>query len=75
MPVLGDLEATRRIKEQRPEIGVVVLTIHGNEETRKQAARVGSDAFVEKEAPTEHLMAAIHEVRAASCRNTRGDES
>ena len=75
MPVLGGLEATRRIKEQHPEVGVVILTIHGSNEVREQAARAGSDAFVEKETPTEDLIAAIREVGASSCHHTKGDES
>jgi DNA-binding NarL/FixJ family response regulator len=70
MPVLDGLEATRRIKEQHPEIGVVILTIHGSDDIQEQATRAGSDAFVEKEAPTETLIAAIHEINATSCRNT-----
>lgn len=75
MPVLGGLEATRRIKEQHSEIGVVILTIHGSDEVREQAAGAGSDAFVEKEAPTEDLIAVIREVNATRYHNTRGDES
>ena len=38
MPVLGGLEATRRIKEQQPEMGIVILSIHGSDEIREQAA-------------------------------------
>ena len=75
MPVLGGLEATRRIKEQYPEIGVVILTIHGSDEVREQATRVGWDAFVEKETPTEDLFAAIREVRASSRQYTKGNDS
>ncbi len=73
MPELGGLEATRRIKEQHPEIGVVILTIHGSDEVREQAVRAGSDAFIEKEAPTEDLIAAIREVRATNCPNSKGE--
>ena len=62
MPVLGGLEATRRLKEQYPEIGVVILTIHGSDEIREQAMRAGSDAFIEKEAETHSLIKAIREV-------------
>lgn len=75
MPVLGGLEATRRIKEQKPEIGVVILTIHGTDEIQEQAVMAGSDAFIEKEAPTEELIAAIREVSAISCHDAEGDES
>ena len=75
MPVLGGLEATRRIKEQHPEIGVVIITIHGSDEVREQAMKAGSDFFIEKEAPTEDLIAAIREVRTTSCQYTKGDES
>jgi DNA-binding NarL/FixJ family response regulator len=71
MPVLGGLEATRRIKEEHPEIGVVIITIHGSEDVREQAVGAGSDAFIEKEAPTEHLMAAIREIGVTGCRNTK----
>jgi DNA-binding NarL/FixJ family response regulator len=74
MPVLDGLEATRRIKKQHPEIGIVILTIHGGDELREEAARAGSDAFVEKEAPTEYLFAAIRNISASSCLNTKGDK-
>ena len=73
MPVLGGLEATRRIKEQQPEMGVVILTIHGSDGVREEAAGAGSDAFVEKEAPTERLLATIREVSASSCRHREGE--
>lgn len=71
MPVLGGLEATRRIKEQHPEIGVVILTIHSSAEVREQAMEVGADEFFVKEAPTESLIAAIHQVRITSCGGTK----
>ena len=73
MPVLGGLEATRRVKETHPEIGVVILTIHGSDEVREQAAKAGSDAFVEKEAPTEDLLTAIRQVRPSSGHDIKGE--
>ena len=73
MPVLGGLEATRRIKEQHPEIGVVIITIHGSDDVREQAMRAGSDAFVEKEAPTKDLIATIQEVRTTSFDDRNGE--
>jgi len=73
MPLLGGLEATRRIKEQHPKIGIVIITIHGSDDVREQAMRAGSDAFVEKEAPTKDLIAAIQEVRATSFDDRNGE--
>ena len=66
MPELGGLEATQHIKERHPEISIVILTIHGSEEIREWAAKAGADAFVEKEAPTENLIATIREVSGIS---------
>ena len=75
MPVLGGLEATRRIKDKQPEIGIVIVTIHGSQEDRERAIKAGSDAFVVKEAPTEQLIAAICHVGPASEPNAKGVKS
>ena len=75
MPALGGLEATRQIKEQHPEIAVVILTIHGSDEVRAEAMGAGSDYFIAKEAPTEHLLAAIREITASSCCSQKGVDS
>jgi DNA-binding NarL/FixJ family response regulator len=63
MPELDGLESTRRIKEQRPEIGVVIITIHDTPSAREQALQVGADAFVGKETATEVLVETIREMR------------
>jgi DNA-binding NarL/FixJ family response regulator len=62
MPRLDGFEATERIKGEYPEIGIVVYSIHGDDRTRERAFAVGADAFVEKEAETQVLIAAIREV-------------
>ena len=74
MPAHGGLEATRRIKERQPKIGVVILTIHGGDEVCDQAAAAGADAFVEKEAPTEHLLVAIRDAARAKLSIASEDE-
>ena len=68
MPDMDGLEATRRIKEAHPQIGVVMLTIHEDAGHREQAARAGVDAFVAKGAAFETLLAAIRQVRSVKCR-------
>ena len=59
MPVLDGLEATRRIKEQWPQIRVIVLTIHTA--LRAEALAAGADAFLVKGCPAGELLAAIME--------------
>jgi DNA-binding NarL/FixJ family response regulator len=46
MPEMDGLEATRLIKSQRPEVKVIVLTLHG--ECREDALAAGADAFLVK---------------------------
>jgi DNA-binding NarL/FixJ family response regulator len=57
MPVMDGLEATRRIREQWPEVRVVVLTIHAG--CRTEALAAGADAFLIKGCSAKDLMEAI----------------
>ena len=64
MPKLDGFEATRRIKANHPEIGIIVFSIHDDDDTREKACAVGADAFIEKEAETQLLIEAIQKVSA-----------
>lgn len=57
MPLMDGLEATRRIKSERPEVRVIVLTLHGN--YREEALAAGADVFLVKGGPPESLRNAI----------------
>jgi len=46
MPEMDGLEAMRLIKSQRPEVKVIVLTLHGD--YREEALAAGADAFLVK---------------------------
>lgn len=59
MPRLDGLEATRRIKTERPEAKVIVLTIHSEEGYRRAAGVSGADAFLPKRASVDELLLAI----------------
>jgi DNA-binding NarL/FixJ family response regulator len=59
MPVMDGLEATRRIKEQWPEVRVVLLTIHPG--YRAEALAAGADAFLVKGCPARDLRKAIQD--------------
>ncbi|HID86344.1 MAG TPA: response regulator transcription factor [Anaerolineae bacterium] len=62
MPLLNGLEATRRIKKEHPEIGVLVLTMHDSQEYVSQILRAGASGYVIKEAAAEDLVSAIRAV-------------
>jgi DNA-binding NarL/FixJ family response regulator len=64
MPEMDGLEATRRIKETHPQIGVVMLTIHEDAGRRERAAQAGVNAFVAKGAAFETLLDAIRRARS-----------
>ena len=66
MPGLDGFEAARQIKDRHLAQRVVVLTIHGHNEARERAARVGVDAFVEKGAGVETLLATIRQIGGLS---------
>lgn len=64
MPELDGFEATRRIKANHPQIGIIVFSIHDDSDAREKARAVGADAFINKEAETQLLLEAIQKVSA-----------
>jgi DNA-binding NarL/FixJ family response regulator len=61
MPELDGLEATQRIKDRHPGIGVVMITIYDNASNRERAARAGVEAFLQKGTAFETLLAAVRQ--------------
>jgi DNA-binding NarL/FixJ family response regulator len=57
MPVMDGLEATRRIKEQWPEVQVIALTMYTK--YRAEALAAGADAFLLKDGAPNTLASAI----------------
>jgi DNA-binding NarL/FixJ family response regulator len=55
MPVLDGIEATRRLRQSAPEARVVILTMHGEEETIDQALRAGAVAYLLKDSSTDQV--------------------
>lgn len=54
MPGLNGLEATAHLRQSLPQIQVLILSMHQNEEYVKQALRHGASAYLLKDAaPTE----------------------
>jgi len=62
MPTLNGLEATRQIKKRFPEVKVLALTMHANEDYISQILRAGASGFVVKQATPAELVSAIQVV-------------
>ncbi len=62
MPLLNGLEATRQIKMQCPDVKVLVLSMHDNEEYIRQALEAGAMGYILKDAGTQELISAIRSV-------------
>lgn len=55
MPVLDGIEATRMLHQQRPDTRVVILTMHGEEETAARAMRAGAVGFLVKDCSMQQV--------------------
>lgn len=55
MPKMNGIEATRQIKQRLPEVKVVMLTSHDNEEEVLAALSAGADAYCIKDIKIERL--------------------
>jgi len=63
MPVMGGVEATRRIKECFPEIKILMLTVHTS--YIEEAIAAGADGYLRKDCPRDEL---LQTMRALSAR-------
>ncbi len=59
MPVMGGLEATRRLKEEQPEVCVLMVTSHEEPAYLLEAIEAGAAGYVLKGAPVSRLIGAI----------------
>jgi two-component system response regulator NreC len=62
MPLLNGLEATRQIRRDFPQIKVLILTMHENEEYIRQVLAAGALGYVLKDAAARDLLGAIRAV-------------
>ncbi len=64
MPGLSGLEACKVLQETYPDIRVLVLTMHDNEEYIRRAVACGAAGYVLKDASAEQMVFALREVAA-----------
>jgi DNA-binding NarL/FixJ family response regulator len=64
MPELDGVEVIRRLRESRPEIGVVVFTVFDTDERILAALQAGARGYLLKGAPREDVFTALRTVAA-----------
>ena len=62
MPDMDGLEATKRIKEERPRTAVIMLTMHDNPAYLRDAVRAGAAGYLLKDVSKEELIDAVRQV-------------
>ena len=62
MPHMSGLELTRVIKRRHPQMGVIILTMHEDDEQLFHAIRVGAAAYATKDIEAEELIRLIRRV-------------
>jgi DNA-binding NarL/FixJ family response regulator len=62
MPQVNGIEATRRILEANPHVGVVVLTMFEDDESVFSAMRAGARGYVLKGAPPSEILKVVRAV-------------
>ena len=63
MPEMNGIEATYLIKKELPDVKVLVLSMHDDEEFFFPVLRAGASGYILKEAEPQELLYAIHTVQ------------
>ena len=62
MPGLSGMEMIRRIKTEFPRVGLLVLTMHAEEQYALRAFRAGANGYLTKDSAADDLVRAIRKV-------------
>ena len=71
MPEMDGLEATRTIKREFPETGVLMVTMHENRDYMLEATKAGAAGYVLKDASRNELISAVRRVVHAEPSNSQ----
>ena len=64
MPRLNGIEVVRRLREKLPNVRVLVLTMHQEDEYVLQAVRAGASGYLVKDSAAAELVAAVRSLHA-----------
>ncbi|MDD5191232.1 MAG: response regulator transcription factor [Dehalococcoidales bacterium] len=66
MPGMDGIAATQEIKNKKPDVNVLILTLYA-EDFVKQAMEAGASGYILKDSDTEQITKAIHQVNDGLC--------
>jgi DNA-binding NarL/FixJ family response regulator len=66
MPEMDGLEATRQIRDQHPDVGVIMLSAYDDRQFVVEAVRSGARGYVLKARDAEHLIQTVRLVAAGN---------
>jgi CheY-like chemotaxis protein len=66
MPGMDGLELLRQIKDQRPELPVMMVTAYGDDERRQRVSELGAFDFLAKPVDFEFLKAQLQQLPSAA---------
>lgn len=64
MPEMDGVEATRAVRERRPDVAVLVVTTYDTDEAIVRAVEAGAAGYMLKDSPTEELVDAVRRAAA-----------
>lgn len=62
LPDVSGMEVAKRLREEYPDIKILVLSVDSREETLMQLVDIGIDGFLSKNAPEEKLLEAVRTI-------------
>lgn len=62
MPDLGGLEVLRQIQGIRPQLPILILSVHSEEQYAARALKAGAAGYMNKESAPDELVSAINQV-------------
>jgi DNA-binding NarL/FixJ family response regulator len=64
MPGRSGIELLRQVKSERPELRVLVLSMHAEDQYAVRAIRAGASGYLTKDTAATQLVAALHRIAA-----------
>jgi DNA-binding NarL/FixJ family response regulator len=64
MPDMDGIEATKRLREELPEIAVLILTVHEDDRAVLESVRAGASGYIAKSSGTSEIAQALEALRS-----------